>query len=125
MEGAQAERRGVADDMDLVAFLGQPDRQFRGHDPAPAVGRIADDADLHGAPSRDRPQVFRAEEGDRVVDPDGLPDEKGLAVFDPDLGAVSPVPGLDVLQEFGPADERFRPARRGVRAGPGRWNWDA
>ena len=117
MEGAQAERRGVADDMELVAFLGQPDRQFRGHDPAPAVGRIADDADFHGRPHGIVQQVFRTEERDRVVHFQGFPDEKRLPVFHPDLGAVSPVPGLDVVQEFGPADERFPAERAGADRG--------
>ena len=47
MERAQTKGGRVADDMDLMAFLSQTDRQFRGDDPAPPVGRIANDADVH------------------------------------------------------------------------------
>ena len=48
MKGAQAKGRRVAHDMQLVPFFRKADGQFRGHDAASPVGRIADDADLHG-----------------------------------------------------------------------------
>ncbi len=53
------------------------------------------------------PQILGSEEPDRVLDPDGLPHEKGLAEFRADTGAIVPGPGLDGVQEFGPADERL------------------
>ena len=47
VERTQAKRRSVAYDMDLVAFSGQADRQFRSHDTAASVSRVTDYTNFH------------------------------------------------------------------------------
>ena len=47
MSAVQAHRRGITDEMDLVAARGKLDAQFGGDDAGAAVGWITGDSDFH------------------------------------------------------------------------------
>jgi len=47
MKGSESKGRGVTNDVNLMASLGQAQRQFRGDDPTPAMGGVADNPDFH------------------------------------------------------------------------------